>query len=164
MTLWLEMSTAFLGYVIVGSVFVLLYMGMQWFFQATDVTVSYDWSRDGDKCHANFKIINRSTTRTYLLANIAYSNGKDRLVWFDNRSLMGKELKPRTVNEFQDVAPVKNCSSMSECMQLRVTVRLQSGRKLWLRDQKPRQIVMAQIQRTSSELRNFIEKQIAIHG
>jgi hypothetical protein len=160
MTLWLEMSTAFLVYVIVGSVFVLLYLALQWFFQATDVTVSYDWSRDDSVCHANFKVINRSAKRTYSLANIAYSNGKDRLVWFDNKSLMGKVLKPRSITEFRDVAPVKNCASISECMQLRVTVRLQSGRKLWLRDQKQRQFITAKLQRISCELRNFIEKQM----
>jgi hypothetical protein len=162
MKFWLELMAGFLGYVFVGWVFALLYIALQWFLQATDVTVACNWSREGTSCHPNFDIRNRSKSKTYLLANIAYSNGADRLVWYDNKSLMGKELRPGSINDFQEVAPVKNSSTISECLRLQVTVRLQTGRKLWLDCQGPEQPVKDRIQRAAFRLRSFIENRTTL--
>lgn len=158
MKIWAEIVAGFLSYVFVGWVFVLLYLAIQWLMQTTDVTAACNWSREGKNCHPNFSIRNRSRSKTYLLANIAYSNGADRLVWFDNKSLMGKELKPGSINEFSEVAPVKIASSISECLQLHVAVRLQTGRPLWLEGQGPEQKLADRVQRTAFGLRKFIEK------
>jgi hypothetical protein len=131
--LWLEtLGAGFVGYVFAGWVFVLIYLAIQWFMQATDITISYNWIRVGGICHPVFEIRNRSKSKTYMLAKIEYSNGPDRLAWFDNKSLMGKVLKPGSINQFEEIAPVRNTSSIAECMQLRVAVRLQTGRKLWI--------------------------------
>jgi hypothetical protein len=154
----LELTASFLVFVIVGLAFALLYMALQWFLQATDVTAACNWSREGTSCHLNLDIRNHSKSRTYLLGNIAYTNGTDRLVWFDNKSLMGKELLPGSINDFQNVAPVRNSSTISECLGFQVTLRLKSGRKLWLDGQGPRQPVTDRIHRGAFRLRNFIEK------
>jgi hypothetical protein len=154
----LEFTASFLVFVIVSLAFAIFYIAFQWFLQATDVTADCNWSREGTSCHPNFDIRNRSKSKTYLLANIAYSNGADQLVWFDNKSLMGKELLPGSFNDFQDVAPVRNSSVISECLEFQVTVRLQSGRELWLEGQGPGQPVKDRIYRWAFGLRNFIEK------
>jgi hypothetical protein len=154
---WIEIATAFLAYVFVGWVFVLVYLAFQWFMQATDVTMEYNWTRVGDLCHPNFELRNRSSSRTYLVTKIAYRNGADGLVWFDARSLLGKELKPRTINEFSHVAPVRNCTRISECMELQIRVRLQTGRDLWQEMQQPGQLGMGRIQRAAFRLRAWIE-------
>jgi hypothetical protein len=159
-----EIVAGFLSYVFVGWVFVLFYLAIQWLMQATDVTAACSWSRDGKNCHPNFNIRNRSKSKTYLLANIVYSNGADKLVWFDNKSLMGKELKPGSINEFNEVAPVKITSSISECLQLHVAVRLQTGRPLWLEGQGPEQVVTDRVQRAAFGVRKFIEKWTTMLG
>jgi hypothetical protein len=83
--LWAEIAAAFFAYVIVGWIFMLLYMALQRFLSATDVTFDYSWSRDGNRFHPNIRVRNHSKTRTYTLAGIAYRNEVDRLVWLDNR-------------------------------------------------------------------------------
>ena len=158
MKVLLELTASFLVFVIVVLVFAIFYIVLQWFLQATDVTVDYNWSREGTSCHVNFDIRNHSKSRTYVLATISYSNGADRLVWFDNKSLMGKELPPGSINDFHDVAPVRNSSAISECLELQVTVRLQAGKRLWLEGQEPRQPVDEIIHRWALQLRGFIEK------
>ena len=154
----LELTASFLVFVIVGLLFAIFYLALQWFLQATDVTADCNWSREGTRCHLNFDIRNHSKSKTYRLASITYSNGVDRLVWFDNKSLAGKELLPASINGFQDVAPVRNSSTISECLEFQVTVRLQSGRKLWLEGQGPGQPLKDGIHRWALQLRNFIDK------
>jgi hypothetical protein len=155
--IWVEILAGFLSYAFVGWVFVLVYLALQWFMQATDVTAELNWSREGNKCHPIFDIRNHSKSKTYRLADIAYTNGTDRLVWFDNKSLMGKEMIPGGANEFQEVAPVRNCASISECLRLQVTVRLQTGRRLWLEGQGSKQEMMDRLQRAAIKLRTFID-------
>ena len=153
-TFWPEIAAGFLGNVFAGVLFVILYVVIQWFLQVTDITISYGWSFEGTNFHPNFDLRNRSKSRTYLLANIAYTNGKDAPTWADNTSLWGRELKPGSMNEFREVAPVKNVSSLSECMQLQVTVRLQTGRKFWLKGRGPGQpgeLVMGRVKRGRSD-------------
>ena len=153
MMFWLErVGAGFLSYVFIGWGFLLIYLAIQWFLQATDVVISYDWTRKGATCRPTFSIRNRSRSRTYLLAKIEYSNGPDKLAWFDNQSLMGKELTPGSCNEFTDIAPVRNTSSIAECMQLRVAIRLQNGRKLWLSAQ-----TFTALQRAAIRLRDFVD-------
>jgi hypothetical protein len=158
MRFWLEIAAGFLSYVLIGWAFVLLYLARQWFLLATDVTFAYDWSREGGVCHPNFKLLNRSKSRTYLLAGIAYSNGTDHLTWFDNRSLMGKELKPGALAEFQEVAAVKNASSISECMEMKVRLRLQTGQVVWLNDKARTRLAFNQVQRVVIAFRETLDQ------
>ena len=151
---WVKVATAFLAYVFVGWAFVILYLAIQWFIQATDVTMDYNWRRVGENCNPIFKFKNRSNCRTYLVTTIAYRSGTDGLVWFDAKSLMGKELMPRSIYEFPEIAPVRNCSLISECLQLRVRVRLQTGKEVWLESEA---IGAGPIQRAAFRLRAWIE-------
>jgi hypothetical protein len=43
----------------------------------------------------------------------------------DNRSVWGKELKPGTIEFLDDVAPVKHITSVAECTEVTVSVRLE---------------------------------------
>jgi hypothetical protein len=161
MTFWLEVAAGFLGNVFAGVLFIGFYLVIQWFLAATDVTIGYGWNFEGRNFHPNFDLRNRSKSRTYLLANIVYTNGKDASIWADNKSLWGRELKPGSMNEFREVAPVKNVSSLSECMQLQVTVYLQTGRRFWLKGRGPGQpgeLVIGRIQRMAFRLRDLIER------
>jgi hypothetical protein len=151
---WVEIATAFLAYVFVGWGFVILYLAIQWFFQATDVTMDYNWKRVGATCNPIVKFRNRSSSRAYMLTTIAYRSPSDGLVWFDAKSLMGKELMPRSIHEFQEIAPVRNCSSISECLEMEVRVRLQTGKEVWLETE---QTGAGRIQRAAFRLRTWIE-------
>lgn len=157
MKIWTEIAAAFLAYVFVGWVFVLLYLALRRFMAATDVTFDYSWSREGDRLHPNIRVRNHSKDRTYTLAGIAYRNEIDRLVWLDNRSLMGKELPPQCELEFQEIAPVRNGASVSDCMQMRVMLRLQSGRSVWLEGQGPTSVRKVEVQRAACLLRDMID-------
>jgi hypothetical protein len=133
----LEISAALLGYAFAGWILVLIYVAFQWLTQMTDVTCAYTWIREADKCHPIFNIRNRSDCRTYTLAEISYSNGPDGMVRFDSMSLMGKELGPGSSNDFWKVAPIKCTSSIADCLELHVSVHLQTGSALWLDDRAP---------------------------
>jgi hypothetical protein len=161
MKFWLEIAASFFSYVSIGWIFLVFYLGLQWLMQVTDVSAVCDWSRDGHDYHPNFKIRNRSQTRTYQLETIAYSHPSAGLVWLDSKSLMGKEVEPLSGIEFEAVAPVKNCSSVSDCLQLRVIVRLHTGRQLWLPGQGPRHPLVERLQRTAFALRDLIDRAIA---
>ena len=96
----------------------MLYGLIQWFLRATDVTVAYNWSFDGPNFYPNFDIRNRSGSRTYLLANIAYTRGNGReKVWFDNDSIMDEELKPGSMRgrKFK-IAPVRGINTLQEAL------------------------------------------------
>ena len=95
MTFWAEVLAIFIGDIFASVIIIVLYAIVQWFLRATDVTVSYNWGWKGIDYSPNFDIRNRSGSRTYQLANIAYTKDKGKkVVWFDNESLWGKELKP----------------------------------------------------------------------
>ncbi len=88
MTFWAEVLAIFIGDVFASALFVLFYVMVQWFLRATDVTVSYNWGWKGTDYSPNFDIRNRSSSRCYLLANIAYTRNKGKeKVWFDNDSI-----------------------------------------------------------------------------
>jgi hypothetical protein len=161
MTFWQEVSAGFLSNILAAVVLVLCYIGVQWFLHATDIVIGYNWSWKGLEFHPNLNVQNRSKSRTYIIANIAYKTGDAKPVWFDNKSLWSKELKPGSMNFFNDVGTVRNVSSIQECFQIRVVVRLQTGREFWLTGHGPGQdgkVVMSCAQKLAFAVRNFLEK------
>ena len=162
MTFWKEVLSGCVGSVFAGLFFVSWYAFLQWYLGVTDVVIGYNWGWQGTNFHPNFDIRNRSKSRTYLLANIAYNTqGQRAPLWIDNKSLWGIELKPGSINHFDEVLTVKGISSIEECFQVQITMRLQTGRMFWLTGQGPGQqgkVVMGFFQRTAFRLRDFIEK------
>jgi hypothetical protein len=159
MTFWPEVLAIFLGDIFASVLLVLLYAMVQWFLRVTDVTVSYNWGFEGTDFHPNLVIRNRSGSKSYLLANIAYrrNEGKE-IVHFDNRSLWGRKLEPGSMSFPEKVAPVPRVTSMAECLNVGVTVYLQDGRRFWLKGQGPGQLDMGRSQRFAFWLREKFEK------
>lgn len=156
----MEVLSGFLGGIFAGLFFVFWYAGFQRLLQSTDILVGYYWSWKGTEFHPNFDIRNRSKSQTYLLANIAYTKDRGKtLVWIDNKSFWGFELKPGSINHFKTVAPVKDVHSMQDCLQVRVKIRVQTGREFPAtgpgQDKKQ---AMSKAQRIAYWLREFFEK------
>lgn len=125
MSLWHTLVAALLACVPI------LFFIFKWLLLATDVTVSYNWSQNRAGSRPNFDIRNRSRSKTYLLGNIVYKNGgSGSLIAIDNKSLWDQELKPGSIRFFQDVAPVTGVTTMQQCLETRVYVRLQDGREI----------------------------------
>lgn len=111
-----------------GILSVLLF-AYRWFLVKTDVMVGYNWSFQGPNFWPNFDIRNRSGSKTYVLANIAYTkNHGKQILTLDNKSLWGRELKPGTIMHSEG-APVPQITSLRECTEVEITVRLQNGRE-----------------------------------
>jgi len=160
MTFWDEVFAIFLGDILATFLVIALYVTIQWFLRATDVTVSYNWSWKDKDCFPNFDIRNRSGSRTYRLANIAYTRNRGiEVVWYDNESIWGQELGPGSIRgrEFK-IAPVRGITTPQQAIGLEVTIRLQNGRAFWLRGIGPGNMKMGKIQRTASWLRDKFEK------
>jgi hypothetical protein len=160
MSFWREVAAGFLSGVFAAAFLVMCYVGAQWFLHATDIVIGYNWGWRGSAFHPNLDVRNRSRSKTYFIANVAYKNGDASPVWFDNNSLWGKELRPGSINLFNGIAAVKNVHSIEQCLQIRVIVRLQTGREFWLTGHGPGQdgkVVMSRIQRMAFRLRNFLE-------
>jgi hypothetical protein len=160
MNFWQTTWSNVLGGIAAGLFFVLMYVIVQWFLQATDLTVAYNWRfrTEGDVFYVwpNFEIRNRSRTKRYRLANIAYTqNGQPH--WFDNDSVWGLVLEPGSINHGFDVVPVKKVDSLPDALKLEVTVRLQTGRAFWLRGEGPGQMGKSRVQRTLFALRGKLE-------
>jgi hypothetical protein len=155
MPFWIEVLVGLVANVLGGTVLVAFYVIIQWFLHATDVTISYGWRFEGPNFHPSFDIRNRSISKTYFLANVVYTKGKI-IVDIDNKSLWGKELKPGTI-EFLEVTPVKGITSLSDCLEVEISVRLQSGRRFWLKGQGPGQSYVGRIQRVAFWLRKKLE-------
>jgi len=97
----------------------------------TDVKVSYNWSQNRAGSRPNFDIRNRSRSRTYLLGNVVYKKGGSIVpIAIDNKSLWEKELKPGSIRFFQEVAPVAKITTLEQCMDTEIYVRLQNGREM----------------------------------
>jgi hypothetical protein len=158
MTFWPEVLAIFLGDVFASALFVSSYVIIQWFLRATDVTVGYSWKWVGQDFHPCFDIRNRSGSKTYLLANIAYTkkNGKE-LLFIDNKSIWGVELRPGSIT-WPEGDPVRGVNSVSDSIETEVSVRLQNGRLFWLKGQGPGQLRMGRVQRIAFWLRDKIEK------
>ncbi len=60
MTFWDEVLAIFIGDVFASVLLIVLYVLIQWFLRATDVTVAYNWSFTGPNFYPNFDIRNRS--------------------------------------------------------------------------------------------------------
>jgi hypothetical protein len=161
MAFWKEVAADFLGNVFAGALLVLFFVVIQWFLRATDITIGYSWRFDGTldrprNFRPSFDIRNRSGSRTYLLANVAYLKGKKPVAALDNKSLWGKELRPGSI-EFLEAGPVASLTSLAECIQIEVHVRLQTGRMFWLMGSGPGQLRMGRLQRAAFWLRNKFE-------
>lgn len=153
-----EFLVGFLANVAAGFIFVAFYVCFQWYLRVTDVTISYNWTEERGRCRPNLRICNRSGSRTYLLANVEYRRGTAPApLDVDNHSIWGKELKPGSSEFFNNLAPVKNVTSLVECIEVRLSVRLQNGRRFWLKGQGPGQMSLGLIQRIAFWLRRVVE-------
>lgn len=155
MSFWGSVLATVTGAVLLGA----LYAALQWFLRATDIKIGYSWKWQGPNFHPSFDVRNRSSSRTYLLANIKYTrNSGQDAVWFDNKSIWGKELKPGSINYFDDIAFVPGVTSAAQCTDVEVTIRLQSGREFWLKGQGPGQLQARPVQKAAFWLRDKIER------
>lgn len=163
MAFWQTVWGNVLGGIGAGLFFVLMYLVVQWFLQATDLLVSYNWSYKTTNgvfsAWPNFVIRNRSRTRSYRIANIAYTR-KGQVYWFDNDSLWDIVLEPGTMNNKISGAPVKNVGSLQDALGLEVTIRLQTGRAFWLRAEGPGQMGRGRVQRVLFVLREKLESML----
>jgi hypothetical protein len=117
--------------------------------------VGYAWKWEGPNFHPSFDLRNRSGSKTYVLANIAYTkNGGKEILSIDNKSIWGHELKPGTI-AYLEVAPVPNVHSRPECLNVEVRVRLQNGREF--KGQGPGQLYKG-IRKTAFALRQRLER------
>lgn len=151
----------FLGSVFAGVLLVAVYVVIQWFLAATDVEIGYTWSFHGPietttQLWVNLDVRNRSRSKTYYVANIAYMKGRRPVAAFDNKSIWGTELKPGTIT-FLDGAPVQGFSSLKDCLDAEVHVRLQNGRQFWLQGSGPGQHKRGRLQRAAFWLRAKLE-------
>lgn len=127
---WSEVLAIFLGDVAASILLVPIFLVGRRFLRALglhDMKIGYNWKWEGSKFYPSFDIRNLSATKTYTLANIKYTknNGRD-IVWFDNGSLWGKELKPGTIAYLEGDA-VAGLTSLQQCLGVEVTVRTQDG-------------------------------------
>jgi hypothetical protein len=117
------------GYISGASVISVLLFAYRWSLVKTDVMVGYNWSFQGANHWPNFDIRNRSGSKTYVLGNMAYTkNHGKQILTFDNKSIWGQELKPGTIVHLPG-APVPQITTLRECTEVEVTVRLQNGRE-----------------------------------
>jgi len=158
MTFWEEVSAIFVGDIFASLLIIVLYAIFQWFLRVTDVTVGYGWKWEGPNFRPSLDIRNRSSSKTYFLGNIAYTrkNGKE-VVDMDNRSSWGKELRPGSIT-YLEANTIPGITTLPQCLEVEVTVRLQTGRLFWLKGQGPGQLHMGRIQRVAFWLRNKFEK------
>lgn len=160
MGFWETTLTNLLGALGAALVFFFGYVSFQCFFTATDVVVSYGWKfgvKDGTFwAYPQFDIRNRSRSREYRLANIAYTIA-GKIHWFDNEALWGKPLEPGSIHIDYVGRPIPRIGSTTELLALEVTVRLQTGRSFWLRGQGPGQEQKGKARRWAFKLRNLLE-------
>ncbi|MHB8540108.1 MAG: hypothetical protein ACYDCD_04085 [Candidatus Acidiferrales bacterium] len=148
----------FIGDIFASTLIVLFYVTIQWFLGATDVTVGYGWKWDGPNFHPSFHIRNQSGSKSYRLGNISYTKNEGReLLFIDNESVWGKELKPGSINLIEAGA-VRGVADLRDCIGTEVTVRLQNGRQFWLKGQGPGQLHMGRVQKIAFWLRQKFEK------
>jgi hypothetical protein len=121
--------TVFAG-LLAGCASVLLFV-FKWFLLATDVIVRYNWTQSRVGSRPNFDIRNQSRSKMYLLGNIVYQDGDSvPPIAIDNKSLWEQELKPGSIKHFQNVALVASITTMWQCLETEVHVRLQNGREI----------------------------------
>jgi hypothetical protein len=158
----MEFWSGFLANIAAAALVVILYIVVQWFLGATDITIGYNWRFDRTSggpanFRPSFDIRNRSRSKAYFLANIAYVNDNGPAASFDNKSVWGTELKPCTIT-LLEAAPVSGFTSLEQCLKVGVHVRLQNGRLFWLKGVGPGQLRMGKMQRFAFWLRSGLEK------
>jgi hypothetical protein len=159
----MEFWSGFLANIAAAALVVILYIVVQWFLGVTDITIGYNWRFDGPQdnpsnLRPSFDIRNRSRSKTYFLANIAYFKDSKPVAPFDNESVWGTELKPGTIMPLLDAAPVPGIALLKQCDEIQVHVRLQNGRTFWLQGVGPGRLRMGKVQRFAFWLRNKFEK------
>ena len=163
MDFWVNTWSNALGGIAAGLFLVLMYLLIQWFLRATDLVVSYNWGyrNDADGFHVwpNLDIRNRSSSRSYRLANIAYTR-KGKPHWFDNKSIWGTVVEPGSMNHDFTITPVKRVDSLPDALTLEVTIRLQTGRAFWLRGHGPGRMGKGRLRRLAFWLRDRLEKML----
>lgn len=117
-----------------GTLALLVRWAVRAFVSATDIDCGYNWSFDGTmdnprNMRPNLDLRNRSGLRTYRMANIKYELRGQRH-WFDNTSIMGKELKPGSIEFINNIAPVPRIALLKECMEMRVSLHTQDGNEI----------------------------------
>jgi len=162
MGFWHDVAAGFLGNVFAGVLLVFFYVFIQWFLQATDITIGYNWVFDGTVEHLrnprpNFDIRNLSRSRTYVLSNIAYLQNGRPISPFDNSSLWGRELRPGSIDLVQ-ASPLRDFTSLADCLNVEVHVRLQGRRTFWLQGTGPGQPRRGKMQRLAFRLRERFER------
>jgi hypothetical protein len=161
MGFWETTWTNILGGIGAGLVLLFAYMLVQWFLAATDLVIAYNWGYKAENgqflAWPNLDIRNRSRSKSYRLANIAYTVG-GKPHWFDNKSIMGVVIEPGSMNFDFKPLPVPRIDSIAEMLALEVTIRLQTGRAFWLRGQGPGQMGKSKIRRLFFWLRAQLEK------
>jgi hypothetical protein len=146
---------ALLGYISGAGVLSVLLFAYRWFLTKTDVTVGYNWSYHGTAFWPNFDIRNQSGSKTYVLGNIAYTKSHGKvIVGFDNKSIWGCEIRPGTITHLEG-APVPKISTLRDCPEVEVTLRLQNGREF--KGQGPGQLYTG-LRKFAFGLRQRIEK------
>jgi hypothetical protein len=141
MLFWAEVRAIFLGDLFASGLIFLVYILVQRFLWATDVTVGYNWKFQGTNFRPCFSFRNSSASRAYLIGNIHYTkSGRKDFIWIDNDSLWGRELRAGSVTAFNEIAPVPGVHSLQECMETAVSIHFQDGRRLRLRAQGPGQL------------------------
>jgi hypothetical protein len=125
---WSEVLAIFLGDVAASILLVPIFLIGRRFVRIlgfVDIRIGYNWSWEGSKFYPNFDIRNSSGNTTYALANVKYTRNNGReLVWIDNKSLWGKELKPGSIVHLSG-DPVAGVTSLQQCLGVEVTVRTQ---------------------------------------
>ena len=117
------------GSISVAGVLSVLLFGFRWYLLKTDISVNYNWKWQGTQFWPSFDIRNRSNSRTYFLANVAYTRSEgNEVLWFDNTSLGNRELKPGTITHLE-TAPVPHINSMQDCLGVEVRIRSQNSRE-----------------------------------
>jgi len=144
-----------LGYISAAGAGSVLLFAYRWFLLKTEVMIGYNWSWQGTDFHPNFDVRNLSSSRTYVIGDIAYTrdNGKE-IIAFDNKSLWGHELRPGTIAHLE-AAPVPQVNSLADCVKVEITLRLQNGREF--RAQGPGQLYTG-LRKYAFALRQRIEK------
>jgi hypothetical protein len=160
MTFWQNTWSNVLGGIGAGLFFLFCYLAIQWFLRATDLVVAYNWqfaTRDGVPVFwPAFDIRNRSRSKSYRLANIAYTRD-GKMFWVENKSLMDKVIEPASMN-FIEGLPVRGIHTLADAIQLEVTIRDQSKRSFWLRGQGPGQQGKSLARRIAFKVRDTLEK------
>jgi hypothetical protein len=151
---WSEVLAIFLGDVAASILLVPIFLIGRRFLRVLgliDIKIGYNWSWEGTKFYPNFDIRNLSENTTYTLANVKYmkNNGKE-LVWIDNKSLWGKELKPGTITHLAG-DPVVGVTSLQRCLEVEVTVRTQDQQEF--KGAGPGQLRMGLLKRASQFFR-----------